>query len=334
MPSGHEFTVEPGETVLDAALRHGHMLPYGCRNGSCAACLGEVRSGELDYPQGPPPALTAADAAAGRALLCQAQPRSDCEIEIREIDRPHDIVIRTLPARVAQREPLAHDVTRLWLRLPAAERLPFLAGQYIDLLLRDGRRRSFSLANPPDADRHLELHVRELPGGHFSEQLLPQIQAKTVLRFEGPLGAFYLREASDRPIILVAGGTGFAPIKSMIEHALARGIDRPMHLFWGVRARRDLYLGDLAARWAAEHEHITFTPVLSDPRADDDWHGATGWVHEAVLAAHPDLSRHEVYMAGPPPMIAAARSAFARAGLAADALFFDSFDYARDADSA
>lgn len=334
IPSGHEFAVESGETVLEAALRHGHMLPYGCRNGTCRACLGELRSGELSYPAGPPTALTREDAAAGRAILCQAQPQSDCEIEIREIDRPDDIVIRTLPARVAEREALAHDVTRLWLRLPAAERLVFLAGQYIDLLLRHGRRRSFSLANPPDADRCLELHVRELPGGHFSEHLLAQIQAKTMLRFEGPLGAFYLREESDRPIILMAGGTGFAPIKSMIEHALARGIDRPMHLFWGVRARRDLYLGELAARWAAEYGHITFTPVLSEPGADDDWDGATGWVHEAVLAAHPDLSGHQVYMAGPPPMIAAARSAFAAAGLPAGELFFDSFDHARDASGA
>lgn len=332
LPGDHELALQDGETVLQAALRQGHMLPYGCRNGTCGACLGEVLTGELAYPDGPPPALTADDAAAGRAILCQARPASDCTIEIREIDRPGDVVIRTLPARVTASEALAHDVTRLWLRLPASERLPFLAGQYIDLLLRDGRRRSFSLANAPDTDGHLELHVRQLPGGHFSDHLLARIQPKTVLRFEGPLGAFYLREDSDRPIILVAGGTGFAPIKSIVEHALARGIERPIHLFWGVRARRDLYLGEMAARWAAEHEHIDFTPVLSEPAAGDAWDGATGWVHEAVLAAYPELSGHQVYMAGPPPMIAAGRVAFAAAGLPAKELFFDSFDYARDPD--
>lgn len=331
-PSDHQISVEPDESVLAAALRQGCMLPYGCRNGTCGACIGEVQSGELVYPRGAPQALTEADRAAGRAVLCQAHPASDCSVAIREIDRADDIVIRTLPARVAEREALAHDVTRLWLRLPAAERLPFLAGQYIDLLLRDGRRRSFSLANAPASDQHLELHVRELPGGHFSEHLLARIQPKTLLRFEGPLGAFYLREESDRPIIMMAGGTGFAPIKSMVEHALARGFKRPVHLFWGVRARRDLYLGKLAARWAAEHAHIEFTPVLSEPAQDDEWDGVTGWVHEAVLARYPDLSRHQVYMAGPPPMIAAARGAFGAAGLPAQELFCDSFDYARDPD--
>jgi len=330
-PSGHEFTVESGESVVDAAVRHGHPLPYGCRNGTCAACLGKLVAGEVAYPEGDPPALPQDASAAGQAIFCQAQPLTDCEIEIEEIEAARDVVVRTLPARVSAIEPLAHDVHCLQLKLPAAERLQFLAGQYIDILLRDGRRRSFSLANPPHDDEHLEIHVRRVPGGKFSDELMATLRPKSLLRFEGPLGAFFLREASTGPAILVAGGTGFAPMQSIIEHAIARGLERPLHLFWGVRAKRDLYRAERAEAWARDHPQIEFTPVLSDPAAEDDWQGATGFVHEAVVAAYPDLSAHEVYMSGPPPMIDAGRAAFRAAGLASGALFFDSFDYASDA---
>ena len=330
-PSGHEIDVESDESVLDAALRAGYALPYGCRNGTCAACLGEIVSGEFSYPQGRPPALTEAAAAAGQVLLCQAQPCGDAEVEVREVEEARDIVVRTLPVRVAEIEELAHDVKRLRLKLPAAERLQFLAGQYIDLLLKDGRRRSFSLANPPHDEEFLEIHVRRVPGGRFSDELLTDMKPRAILRFEGPLGSFFLREDTDRPAVLVAGGTGFAPVKSMVEHAIASRHHRPLHIFWGVRARRALYLGDLARRWAEEHDWIEFTPVLSEPAPEDEWDGTTGFVHEAVVARYPDLSGHEVYMSGPPPMISAGRSAFREAGLARDALYFDSFDYAPDA---
>lgn len=332
LPSGHEFTAAADESLLDAALQQGHVLPYGCRNGTCATCIGRVVAGEVRYPGDTlPPALSEAEHAGGQALLCQACAASDCEIEVQEIDRPDDIVVRTLPVRVTAIEPVAHDVTVLRLKLPAAERLQFLAGQYIDLLLRDGRRRSFSLANPPHDDEQLELHVRRVPGGRFSDRLLADMREKALLRFEGPLGTFFLREESDRPIILMAGGTGFAPIKSIVEHAVAARIERPMHLFWGVRAKRDLYMDALARGWAEQHAHIDYTPVLSEPEQADEWAGETGFVHDAVLRAYPDLSGHQLYMSGPPPMIEAAREAFRAAGLPRDELFFDSFDYAADA---
>lgn len=330
-PSGHAFTAESDESVLDAALRHGHTLPYGCRNGTCGACIGKVVEGEIGYTGERPPAISETEAATGQALLCQARPRTDCEIEVTEIAQPKDIVVRTLPVRVVHIEHAAHDVSILRLKLPAAERLQFMAGQYIDLLLRDGRRRSFSLANPPHDDEQLELHVRRVEGGRFSDRLLSDMREKALLRFEGPHGTFYLREDSDKPIILMAGGTGFAPIKSIVEHAIAAGIRRPMHLFWGVRARRDLYRDDLAHAWAERQPNIDYTPVLSDPAAEDDWTGETGLVHEAVLRAYPDLSGHQVYMCGPPPMIEAGRKAFRAAGLPRDEVFFDSFDYASDA---
>lgn len=330
-PSGHEFTAEDDESVLDAALRNGHTLPYGCRNGTCAACIGKVVEGEIAYAGERPPAISEAEAATGQALLCQARARSDCEIEVTEIDQPKDIVVRSLPVRVVGIEQAAHDVSVLRLKLPAAERLQFMAGQYIDLLMRDGRRRSFSLANPPHDDEQLELHVRRVAGGRFSDRLLSDMREKALLRFEGPLGTFFLREDADKPIVLMAGGTGFAPIKSIVEHALAAGIKRPMHLFWGARAQRDLYMDELARGWARAHDHIDYTPVLSDPDDEDGWEGERGFVHEAVLRAHPDLSGHQVYMSGPPPMIEAGRNAFRAAGLPRDEIFFDSFDYASDA---
>jgi CDP-4-dehydro-6-deoxyglucose reductase len=239
-------------------------------------------------------------------------------------------VIKTLPCRVVDMQRAAHDVMVLKLKPPQSERLAFLAGQHIDILLRNGLRRSYSLANAPHDDEFLQLHVRHVPGGLFSEQVFTRMQEKDLLRFQGPLGTFVVREESERPIIFVAGGTGFAPIKAMIEHALHRDTRRPMHLYWGVRARRDLYLHDLAQVWAQVHANLLYTPVLSEPLPEDSWRGRTGWAHAAVLQDYPDLRAHEVYASGPPPMIEAVKQTFAAHGLAAGALFYDSFDYARD----
>jgi len=330
-PSGHVFEVDDEETVLEAALRQGFALPYGCRNGACGSCMGNLIAGEVDYGPKRPPALTEADEAAGRALFCQAVPVTDLEIEVKEIAAARDIEVKTLPSRVISLQRLAHDVMEMQLKLPASERLQFLAGQYVDILLKDGRRRSYSLANPPSVDDHLELHVRHVPGGHFSDRVFGELKEKALLRIQGPLGSFFLREDSERPIVLVGGGTGFAPLKAIIEHAFDRGVDRPMHLYWGVRARRDLYMDELARSWARDHEGFAYTPVLSEPQEGDDWQGRTGFVHEAVVADYPDLSAYEVYMSGPPPMIEAGRQAFIEHGLVADHLFYDSFEYAADA---
>ncbi len=327
-PSGHEFWVEAGETVLDAALRADCMLPYGCRNGACGVCLGKILAGTVDYPGGTPPALSDRQQAEGKALFCQARPRNDLLIEAREISALGDIAVKTLPCRVMGMDKLAPDVMRLYLKLPAAERLQFLAGQYISILLREGRRRDFSLANPPHADEYLEIHVRKVPGGEFTTFVFEQLREKTILRFQGPLGSFFLREDSLRPVIMMAGGTGFAPIKSMLEHVFYKGIARPVHLYWGARARQDLYLSELPEAWAEKYANFRYTSVLSEPRPEDDWQGRTGWVHEAVAADYPDLSTYEVYMSGPPPMITAARPVFTAQGLPEEHLFYDSFDFA------
>jgi len=331
--SGHTFRVEEGESVLDAALRQGVILPYGCRNGACGSCLGTVVDGEIAYHDGPPPALTGEDAAAGRALFCQARARSDLRIRIREVDAARDIEVKTLPCRVEKLEHLAHDVIRIHLKLPATQRLQFLAGQYIEVLIRDHEPRAFSIANAPHADEFIELQIRYVAGGLFTDQVFHHMHAKTMLRIRGPLGTFFLREDSDRPILLIGGGTGFAPLKGMIEHAFETGIDRPIHLFHGVRAVRDLYLHELPLRWAREHDRFRYTPVLSAPLADDAWDGATGLVTDSVLEHYPDLSGHDVYMSGPPVMVEAGYDLFRQRGLDTTRFFSDAFEYAAVAES-
>jgi CDP-4-dehydro-6-deoxyglucose reductase len=326
--SGHEFDAEEKETVLAAALRHGVTLAYSCRNGDCGTCKGRVISGRVDYGHYQEKAMSEAEKRAGSALFCQAVPLSDLVIAAKEINAAKDIPIRMMPCRVMRLEKLAHDVMRLWLKLAEGQRLQFLAGQYIDILLSGNQRRSFSLATAPHADELLQLHVRHVRGGLFSEHVFTKMKEKDILRFQGPLGTFFLREDSDRPVILVAGGTGFAPIKGILDHVFAQGITRPLHLYWGARARRDLYLPDLPPTWAREHAHFRYTPVLSEPLVEDQWRGRTGWVHEAVIADNPDLSQHEVYASGPPPMIAALKQAVADHGLPADRLYYDSFEHA------
>lgn len=327
-PSGHEFTVAEQETVLEGALRHGYTLPYSCRNGSCGTCKGRLLAGAIDYGRYEAKALSSQERAAGLALFCQAVPRSDIVIQARELVAVAGITIKTLPARVMKMERAADDVMVLSLKLPANQRLQFLAGQYVDVLLKDNQRRSFSLANPPLEDEFLQLHIRRVPNGLFTTQVFTQMKEKDLLRLRGPMGTFFLREDSDRPVILVGGGTGFAPIKGILEHAFLRDISRPLHFYWGVRAKRDLYMHALPQMWARTHANFRYTPVLSEPRPEDGWDGRTGWVHEAVLADYPDLSRHEIYASGPPPMIDAIKQAFLVRGLTPDRLFFDSFEFA------
>jgi CDP-4-dehydro-6-deoxyglucose reductase len=336
-PSDHAFGCDADETVLQAAMRADLMIPYGCRNGACGTCKGRILEGRVDYGAYQAATLTDDDKHEGFALFCCARPLEDLVIEVREVRRAGDIQIRRLPCRIESIGKPAADVAIVKLKLPANERLQFLAGQYIDLLLKDGKRRSFSLATPPHADELLELHIRHVPGGFFSDALFTQYKGREILRFEGPLGAFYLREESDKPIIFVAGGTGFAPIKAVIEHALFHEIQatRPIVLYWGVRSKEDLYLPDLPGRWQTEHSgRFNYIPVLSEPKPDDAWPGRTGFVHHAVLDDFHDLSGYQVYACGGPAMIDAARREFTRMrALPAEEFFADSFTYAAESEA-
>ena len=309
-PSNHVFSVSGDDTILDGALREGFNIAYGCRNGACGSCKGKLLQGSVDYGAYQESALSDTDKKQGYALFCQAKPVSDVVIECREISAIKDIQVRTLPCRVQKLERLAPDVMQIHLRLPANERLQFLAGQYIDILTKSGLRRSLSLANAPHDDAVLQLHLRNY-GGPFSNYVFNTLKEKDILRLEGPLGTFFLREDRDKPLILLASGTGFAPIKAIIEHAIHKKLKRPITLYWGGRRPKDLYLNHLAQAWAEKYpEQFSYVPVISDALPEDEWTGRTGFVHRAVMQDFADLSTHQVYACGAPIVIDSARTEF------------------------
>ncbi|MDE2365299.1 MAG: CDP-6-deoxy-delta-3,4-glucoseen reductase [Betaproteobacteria bacterium] len=329
-PSEHVFFAQPGETVLQAALREGFPLPYGCRNGACGTCKGKIIQGTVDFGSYTATALTDMEKQAGMALFCCAVPTSELVIECREIGAIKDIKVKTLPCRVHKMERIAPDVMIIYLKLPTNERLQFLAGQYIDILMKDGKRRSFSLANAPHDDELLQLHVRNYRGGTFAEHVFTRMKERDILRFEGPLGTFFLREDSDKPIIFVASGTGFAPVKSILEHVLhaknTRVSARKIALYWGNRTKADLYMVNLAESWQRVHDNFTFIPVLSEALPVDNWNGRSGLVHQAVLQDFDDLSEYQVYACGAPAMVEAAHRDFTSLrGLPEDEFFSDAF---------
>ncbi len=335
LPSGRQFGVDDDEFVLEAALRQGVVLPYGCRNGACGSCKARVLRGEIEQGPHSDKALSADEAARGYALLCCAHARSDLSVECRVVAAAGDIPIRKMPCRIASIDLLAPDVACLRLQLPANERLQYLAGQYVELLLKDGSRRSYSMACAPHLAEQLELHVRHMPGGRFTDALFgaaqPAIRERDILRFEGPMGTFFLREDGERPIVLLASGTGFAPIKAIVEHARFKGVARPMTLYWGGRRPRDLYLNALAEQWAREIAGFRYVPVVSDALPEDHWQGRTGFVHRAVMADFPDLSGHQVYACGAPVVVDAARREFTSLCRLPEAEFFaDAFTSAAD----
>jgi len=327
-PSGHSFTTDGSESILQAALAAGLTLPYGCRNGACGTCKGKLIDGLVDHGIAQEQALPVADRAGGMTLFCCAKPLSDLVLECREVGTANDIPVKIMPCRVQKMERLAEDVIVVSLKLPANERLQFLAGQYIEFLLKDGKRRAFSIANAPHDDGFLQLHVRLISGGEFTQHVFAGMKEKDILRFQGPYGSFFLREESAKPMILLAGGTGFAPIKALVEHAIHKNVTRPMEIYWGARTRAGLYLPDLPADWAAAHRHIRYVPVLSDATPRDAWRGRGGLVHRAVLEDHQDLAQHQVYACGAPAMIDAARAEFAEHGLPPEEFFADAFTFA------
>ena len=327
--SGTNFTVENDESVLDAALRQGVGLPYGCRNGLCGNCKGKLQSGQVHYRQNPE-ALTAEEKQHGYTLFCQACPDSDLTIAIQEITNSTDLPIRRFPAKVVSITQLNHDVMRICLKPPEAVRMQFLAGQYINFILKDGRRRSFSIANPPHEDKYIELHVRHIQGGRFTGEVFDNMHVNDIVRLEGPLGSFFLREDSPRPVIFLAGGTGFAPIKGIIEYTLKKNHHREFYLYWGARSVEDLYMHDVAQHWAAEYSHIHYIPVLSEPKPEDHWQGRTGYVHEAILQDFDSLAGYDIYGSGPPAMVYAGRDAFLPRGLDPQHYYSDAFEFSND----
>lgn len=324
-----QFNCQKNQPILDAALKKGITLSYGCKNGLCGSCKGKLLSGEIYYPEGKPGGIDEEEVRQNEALFCKAVPKSDVTIKVKVMDDLPDIEIKTLPAKVKNMEYLSDDVINLILQLPAAESFDFKAGQWVYFVLKDGRKRAFSIANSPNEKNELELQIRHAVGGIFTDFVFNKLETDSLLRIEGPHGTFYFHQ-NERPIILIAGGTGFAPIKGMFEEISQQEIKQPIHLFWGSRAKKDLYQNSLVEHWV-EQFGIRYTPVLSEPDEADSWQGKTGFVHRAVMQAYPRLEDFAIYMAGPPQMIQSCKESFIQAGLEQDRLYYDSFDYSTDA---
>ncbi|MEY2890169.1 MAG: hypothetical protein RJA98_77 [Pseudomonadota bacterium] len=333
-PSGRSFVVDRDEPILSAAIRQGIGLPYGCKDGACSSCKCKLLEGRVIHGAHQTKALSAEEEAAGWTLTCCASAQTDVVIEARTVAGAGEFTVRKMPARVAQLERLAPDVMRLLLQLPANDTMQYHAGQYVEFILRDGARRSYSMANAPHrvsevlgtGQPGIELHLRHMPGGLFTDTVFGTMKERDILRIEGPFGSFFLRTDTERPIVMLGSGTGLAPLKALIEHMEHKGISRPTVLYWGARARADLYLHDWCEAAAARLPWLSYVPVLSEPLTADAWAGRTGFVHHAVMADLPDLSGHEVYACGAPIVVESAQRDFvAQCALPADAFFADSF---------
>jgi len=333
--SGKSFSVQPDETILDASLKAGIILAYGCKNGACGSCKGKILGGEVRMGPHNASTLTEEEEQRKVALLCCSFPLSDCLVSAREIEAG-EIPIKKIPCRVADLKQVATDVMVLKLQLPSTERFQYRAGQYVEFLLKDGKRRAYSIATPPHEEGPIELHIRHMPGGLFTDHVFGEnpnalMKVKDILRFEGPLGSFFLREASDKPMIFIASGTGFAPIQAIIEHSIHEKMTRPIHLYWGGRRPSDLYEHEKCLTWAKEHPHIQYVPVISDALPEDAWQGRTGFVHQAAVDDFPDMSRYQVYACGAPIVITSAQRDFiSKCQLPEDEFYADSFTSAAD----
>jgi len=329
-PSGRHFVAQGDEPILAAGIRQGIGLPYGCKDGACGSCKCKKISG--DIVQGPhqSKALSAEEQAHGYVLTCCAFARSDVVLESRQVTEAGAFPIRKMPVRVLALTRQSHDVMAIRLQLPAGEPLQYHAGQYVEFMLQGGIRRSYSMANAPHTlatpGHGIELHVRHMPGGRFTDHVFGAMKEKEILRIEGPYGSFFLREDSDKPIILLASGTGFAPIKALIEHMAHKGITRPVTLYWGGRRPQDLYMDEWVRAHAAAMPQLHYVPVVSNAVPEDNWTGRTGFVHSAVLEDFADLSGHQVYACGAPIVVEAAKRDYvAKAGLPEEEFFADAF---------
>ncbi|MCW8826189.1 MAG: 2Fe-2S iron-sulfur cluster-binding protein [Gammaproteobacteria bacterium] len=323
--SGKAFEVESGETILDAALREGLALPYGCRGGACGACKGQLIAGEVTYDN-EVRGLTDSEQSGGMILTCVAKPKGDLLLDINLIESATEIKVEQFPAKIALMENLGGDVMRLGLKLPEESRMQFLAGQYVEFLCEDGVRRAFSIANAPHDDELLEFHIRHVEGGKFTERLFNEMRVGDMLRIEGPMGSFFVREDSERPMVMLATGTGFGPIKGIVEHLIAEKSQRPIYIYWGGDNEDNLYLDSLAKEWDRQHSDIHYRPVLS--KGGDGWKGRTGHVQDSAAADFTSLAGFEMYACGNPNMVYAAKDAMVANGMAEDHCYSDAFEFA------
>jgi CDP-4-dehydro-6-deoxyglucose reductase, E3 len=328
-PAGRVFEVERDEPILAAAIRQGVGLPYGCRDGACGSCKSRLLEGRVIHGAHQLKALSHEEEAAGYILTCCAAPQTDCVVEARSVPGAGQFPVLKLPSRVLAIDKPAPDVAIVRLQLPANQNLQYHAGQYVEFILQGGARRSYSMAGAPHnlgTPPSIELHIRHMPGGLFTDHVFGAMKVRDILRVEGPFGSFFLREDSAKPIVLLASGTGFAPIKAIVEHMQMKGMTRPAVLYWGCRRRADLYLHDWCEQAAAAMPSLRYVPVLSEEGPEQGWTGRTGFVHQAVMADLPDLAGHQVYACGAPVMIdAAQRDLVQCCDLPAEEFYADAF---------
>lgn len=318
--------VPEGGTVLDAALRAGAPFPHGCRSGRCGSCKSELLSGEVEMLQHSPFALTEAERASGQILACRAVPKTDVTVAWLDDEFIEKPAIRQ-KAQVIARDRMTHDILRLRLALEAPEKFRFAAGQYLNLTMADAPMRSYSMANRPD-EAIVELHIRQVPEGRTSTAIHRDLAVGDQVEIEGPCGSAYLRDAHDGPIIALAGGSGLAPIKSIVETALHAGMAQPVWLYFGVRKEEDLYLVDHFEGLARQFANLTFVPVLSQAEATPH---RTGFVTDALAFDHHSLTGARAYVAGPPGMVDAAHAVLAERGVTAANIHADVFFTPEDA---
>ena len=325
-PSGRTFVTERTETILAAGIRQNIGLPYGCKDGACGSCKCKLLAGTVVHGNHQSKALSAEEEAHGLVLTCCATPQSDVVLESRQVTQEGALPIKKLPTRVSSMVRLTSDVMQLQLQLPANDSFLYRAGQYVEFLLRDGVRRSYSMANAPKAGAMMELHIRHMPGGKFTDHVFGGMKEKEILRIEGPFGSFFLREESDKPMIFLASGTGFAPLKALLEQMQQKDRNRPVTLYWGGRRPNDLYMNGWVTEFCAGNPWLRYVPVVSDALPEDAWAGRSGFVHQAVLQDHADLSGYQVYACGAPIVVDSARRDFRKlAHLPEEEFFADAF---------
>ena len=327
-PAGRSISVARDSTILAAAIAQGIGLPYGCKDGACGSCKCKLLEGRVIHAAHQSKALSAEEEASGLILTCCATPQTDCTLEARSVPAEGVHPVLKMPVRVLSLQRVASDVIVLKLQLPATQNFQYHAGQYIEFILRDGSRRSYSMANAPHqlgCPPAIELHLRHMPGGKFTDHAFAALKERDILRTEGPFGSFFLRDGSE-PMVMLASGTGFAPIKALIEQLEFDGNTRPVSLYWGGRKLQDLYLHDWALQAAARLPWLRYVPVLSEPLPQDAWAGRGGFVHRAVLEDHADLSGYAVYACGAPIVVESAQRDFVlEAGLNPERFFCDAF---------
>ena len=317
---GRRISVAAEQTILQAAVEAGVAYPHGCRSGRCGSCKSRLTSGDVKLGKHSPFALTEEDRAKGLILACRSVPTTDVTVEWLDVDY---VAMPTVAqgATVVAVESKTHDILAIRLKLDDRSAFRFTAGQYLSLAIPGAPTRHYSMASRPD-DELVELHVRLVPGGRTSSLIHASLKAGDRVEIKGPSGSAYLRDAHAGPIVAVAGGSGLAPIKSIVETALGAGMSQPIHLYFGVRTQDDLYLVDYF-RWLEQHfSNLDFVPVLSRA-VETGWR--TGFVSDALAEDHRQLVGAKAYVAGPPAMVDAVGSVLAARGVASSDIHADVF---------